>query len=90
MEIGSVGTAGASVQQQSAAAKTPQQAYPDQTRMREQTQTGSQTQTARTQNAQSSNPQPPEGAKQQRPAEAPKVFVNAQGQQTGTIISVTA
>lgn len=90
MEIGSVGTAGAALQQQFAAAQTPRQEYPDQARMREEPRPPSEAQTARTENAQPSNPQPPEGAEQQRQTEAPKVFVNAQGQKTGTIISVTA
>lgn len=90
MEIGSVGTAGAALQQQYAAVKTPQQEYPDQARVREEPPRASEAQTAPSENVQSSNPQPPEGAEQQRQTEAPKVFVNAQGQKTGTIISVTA
>lgn len=90
MEIGSVGTAGAALQQQFAAAKTPQQEYPDQARMREEPPLANETQSARTQTDQPSTPRAPEGAQQQRQTEAPKVFVNAQGQKTGTIISVTA
>lgn len=90
MEIGSVGTAGTALQQQFAAAKAPQQEYPDQARAREEPRPSSEAQTARAENPQPSNPRPPEGAEQQRQTEAPKVFVNAQGQKTGTIISVTA
>lgn len=90
MEIGSVGTAGVALQQQFAATKTPQQEYPDQARVREEPPRASEAQTARAENVQSSNPQPPEGAEQQRQTEAPKIFVNAQGQKTGTIISDTA
>ncbi len=90
MEIGSVGTAGAALQQQFAAARTPQQEYPDQARVREEPSPASEAQTARTETDRPPTPQAPEAAERQRQTEAPKVFVNAQGQKTGTIISVTA
>lgn len=37
-----------------------------------------------------SQPQAPQTSEQSQRSEAPRIFVNAQGQKTGTIISVTA
>lgn len=91
MEIGSVGVAGAAVQQQLAATRSQQQQeYPDQTPVREETTKSSETQPANPQTAQANAPQTPERNEQTQRNEQSRVFVNAQGQKTGTIINVTA
>lgn len=90
MEISSIATSGAALPQQYIAAKT-QSEYPEQARVREESVPANEAQSTSTNNgvearavqARESNGQPER-------AEAPKVFVNAQGQKTGTIISVTA
>lgn len=88
MEINSISMAGATLQRQFSAAKTSQQ--DDQARTREGSPLASEARSARTRADQLPTQQAPKTAEQQRQAEASKVFVNAQGQKTGTIVSVTA
>jgi len=82
MEIGSVGATAATLQQQSVAARVQPQSDPERARPREE--------------AAESQKTPQSQGSQERPAQAterpeqPRVFVNAQGQKTGTIINVTA
>jgi len=89
MEIGSVGTAGVGLQQQLAAARSPQQEYPDQTRVREEATRSSETQ-PNPQTVQANAPQTPERNELPQRSQEPKVYVNTQGQKTGSIINVTA
>lgn len=90
MEISSVGTTGVGLQQQLATTRSPQQEYPDQTRAREETTKSSEAQPSSTQAVQANAPQTPERNEQTQRSEQPKVYVNTQGQKTGSIISVTA
>ena len=91
MEISSIGTAGGGIQQQSVVARAPQQEYPDPERTRQQVNNSSETQAPKkVETVQESAPQAPERNEPAQSNEQPKVFVNAQGQKTGTIISVTA
>lgn len=90
MEISSVGTTGVGLQQQLSATRSPQQEYPDQTRVREEATRSSETQPSNPQSVQASAPQTPERNEQPQRSEQPKVYVNTQGQKTGSIISVTA
>jgi hypothetical protein len=89
MEISSVGTSGAALQQQYTAAKT-QSEYPEQTRVRTESVRTNEAQATNTENVEASAVQAQERNDQPERTEAPKVFVNAQGQKTGTIINVTA
>ncbi|MEW6513390.1 MAG: hypothetical protein AB1443_05260 [Pseudomonadota bacterium] len=89
MEITSVSTSGAALQQQYTATKT-QSEYPEQTRTREEPVRTNETQSTTVQNVEASAVAAQERNEQPERAEAPKVFVNAQGQKTGTIINVTA
>ncbi len=86
MEIGSVGaTAGAPQQQPVSARSQPQD---DRTRVRaEAVESQENAQAQGTQGTQGAQERPPQAT--ERP-EQPRVFVNAQGQKTGTIINVTA
>jgi hypothetical protein len=80
MEIGSVGaTAGAPQQQPVSARSQPQD---DRTRVRAEA-----VESQENAQAQGAQERPPQAT--ERP-EQPRVFVNAQGQKTGTIINVTA
>lgn len=90
MEISSVGTTGVGLQQQLAATRSPQQEYPDQTRVREEATSSSETQASNPQTVQANAPQAPERNEQSQGNEQPKVYVNTQGQKTGSIINVTA
>lgn len=87
MAISSVGAAGAALQQQLVTAKTPQQEYPEPTRAREEAPPPSEAQATTVENVQA---QAQERVEQPERTEQPKTYVNAQGQKTGTIISVTA
>lgn len=89
MEISSVGTSGAALQQQYTAAKT-QSEYPEQARVRTESARTNEAQAMNTENVEARAVQAQESNKQAERAEAPKVFVNAQGQKTGTIINETA
>lgn len=89
MEISSIATSGAALQQQYIAAKA-QSEYPEQARVREESVPANEAQSTSTNNVEARAVQARESNGQPERAEAPKVFVNAQGQKTGTIISVTA
>jgi hypothetical protein len=89
MEISSVGTSGVALQQQYTAAKTPSD-YPEQARARAEPERMNEAQAAPAENAEARAVRAQERNDQPERAEAPKVFVNAQGQKTGTIINVTA
>jgi|GEM_PF-2841676 len=89
MEISSIGSSGAALQQQFTAAKT-QSEYPDQARASEESVRTNETQSTSTENVEAGAAQTQESNEQPARAEAPKVFVNAQGQKTGTIINETA
>lgn len=89
MEISSIGSSGAALQQQFTAVKT-QSEYPDQARAREEPVRTNGAQSTSTENLEARAAQTRESNEQPERAEAPKVFVNAQGQKTGTIISTTA
>jgi hypothetical protein len=89
MEISSIATSGAALQQQYTAAKA-QSEYPEQARVREESVPANEAQSTSTNNVEARAVQARESNGQPERAETPKVFVNAQGQKTGTIISVTA
>jgi hypothetical protein len=89
MEIGASSFSGAALQQQYNVQKN-QSDYVEQTRAREQASSSSEVTTARAEASRVQAAQAQESNAQSEQAEAPKVFVNAQGQKTGTIISVTA
>lgn len=91
MEISAVGTPGAGIQQQAVVARAPQQEFPDPERNRQQVSSGGDAQAPKpVETVRENAPQAPERSAQTQSNEQPKVFVNAQGQKTGTIISVTA
>lgn len=89
MEIGAIGVSGSGIQQQPVA-RAPQQEYPDQERVRQQASSVGEVGPSTVETVRKSAPQAPERAEPAQSNEQPKVFVNAQGQKTGTIISVTA
>ena len=78
------------LQQQLPAAKFPQQEYPEAARAREEAVPPGESRPTNVENTQTRSVQRQERNEQPERTEAPKVFVNAQGQKTGTIINVTA
>jgi hypothetical protein len=89
MEISSVGTSGAALQQQFTASKT-QSDLPEQVRARTEPERTNEAQSTTAENVEARTVQGQERNDQPERAEAPRVFVNAQGQKTGSIINVTA
>jgi hypothetical protein len=91
MVISSIGGSTVTVlQQQLPAAKFPQQEYPEAARAREEAVPPGESRPTNVENTQTRSVQRQERNEQPERTEAPKVFVNAQGQKTGTIINVTA
>lgn len=93
MEVSSVGSSAATLQQQLSSAKTAQQSYADQAteqaRVRQEAPRTEATQ-SNTQDPSAGTVQARERNEEARQAQESKVFVNAQGQKTGTIINVAA
>lgn len=89
MEIGAASFSGAALQQQYNVQKN-QSDYAEQTRVREQAPSSSEVTAASAEASRVQAARAQESNAQLDQAEEPKVFVNAQGQKTGTIISVTA
>ena len=89
MEIGAASFSGAALQQQYNVQKA-QSDFSEQVRPREQTSSSSVSATANAEAPRVQAAQTQESNAQAEQADAPKIFVNAQGQKTGTIISVTA
>jgi hypothetical protein len=87
MEITSIGAA---LQQQAMANRSAQQEYPEQTRAQDEASRPSEPQATNVETVKARAAQAPERAEQPERTEQPKTYVNAQGQKTGTIISVTA
>ena len=90
MEIGAASLSGAALQQQYNVQKAQSDDFAEQVRAREQTSSSREVATANAESSRIQAAQTQKSNARDEQAEAPKIFVNAQGQKTGTIISVTA
>lgn len=93
MEVSSVGSPAATLQQQLSTAKTAQQGYADQATEQARARQEAPRTEATQSNAQAADAdavRARERTEEARQVQQQRVFVNAQGQKTGTIISVAA